>query len=772
MRALLTKTLADIRRRRTQSAVVLLIVMLAAGTASLALTLLAQTTNPYDRAFDQLRGAHLQVALDGHAVTRDQAAATAGAVGASASAVWPASGIDLQYGTARTSMNLLGRDDPGGPVERLLVTAGRWAAAPDEIVVTRSFAELAHLSVGDHVRAVDLAARPSLRIAGEVVDIDEAAAGTGTQTAWVTEAALPGLAPDGNPGYRAVYRFATAPSAADLDRYRARLAAALPPGAIGASADYLLFRDAFSSTNGAVTVTLLAFSVFALAASAAIVVNLVSGIVLAAYREVGVMKAIGFTPGQVVAVFVLQMLAPAALGCAAGVVAGTLLSQPLLDGTARALGLPPEVHLAPHLGVAAGAGILVVVAVAATLPALRAGLLDPVRAMVLGTAPGGSSGVWLRRLLGGRVPRPLGMGAGDAFARPLRGALTALAVLVGVATVVFAVGLRATLERSQVGITHLGRVQMTVTREPAYPDASVTATLAAQPETAGVVGSAFFQVHVPGVETPVVTTAFRGDSGRLGYFVLAGRWFRGPGEALAPRALLTDAHLRVGDTIAATANGQPLRLTIVGETYNLDNLGHSLFVDWSTYREVQPDAAPGSYLVSLRPGADAAAYARRVAATEPDFLSVQLTQSELIGPIQTIDSVTLALAVVLVVIAVAGVFNTLLLSTRERVRDVAVLKAVGMTPGQVLAMVVTSAAVLAFAGGLMGLPVGVVLHHLLTGVLQASTGNDTPPQTLDVFTAPMLAAVLAAGLLVAMLAAALPGRWAARTPVTRVLRSE
>src|SRR5262249_30721738 len=181
MRALLTKASADIRRRRAQAAVVLLIVLLAAGTASMALTLLAQTTNPYDRAFAQQRGAHLQVLLDGSLVSRAQADATGTAVGATAFAAWPASYVDVQSGTARTMLNLVGRDDPGGPVERLRLTAGRWASAPDEIVLTRSFAQLAGLAVGDRVRAVSLAAKPSLRVAGEVVDIDEAPAGAGTQ---------------------------------------------------------------------------------------------------------------------------------------------------------------------------------------------------------------------------------------------------------------------------------------------------------------------------------------------------------------------------------------------------------------------------------------------------------------------------------------------------------------------------------------------------------------------------------------------------------------
>jgi putative ABC transport system permease protein len=340
-----------------------------------------------------------------------------------------------------------------------------------------------------------------------------------------------------------------------------------------------------------------------------------------------------------------------------------------------------------------------------------------------------------------------------------------------VATVLFAVGLRETLDRTQRSLTFEGRVQVQVTREPVYPDASLMATVDAQPDTARVVRTAGFSVAVPGAG-PTFCQAFLGDSPSLGYLLISGRWFHGTGEVVAPKALLQDAHLRVGDTFTGSAGGQPLRLHIVGEVYNLNNLGHSLLTDWSTYEQVKPDASPGAYYITLKPGADAAAYARRVAATEPDFLSVQQTQTDLVGPIQIIDSVTLVLAIVLLLIAVAGVFNTVLLNTRERIRDTAVLKALGMTPGQVLAMVVTSAAVLGIAGGILGVPVGVAIHHVLTTSLQGATGNDVPPQTLNVFTPLQLVGAPIAALLVAMLAAALPARWAARAPVVAILHSE
>lgn len=774
MKAPLTKAFADLKRRKLQTAVVLLIVLLASGTATLALTLMQQTSDPYDRAFEAQNGAHLQVYFDASRVSREQVASSGDLIGATATGgPYPIDSIHLERGSEKleTNTQVQGRDQPVGQVSQVRLVAGRWASGPGEIVLTRSFADLNKISVGDVVSDVAVAGKLALRVVGEAVSMDQGQADLSTNTFWVTEAEFPALSSP-HPGWWVGYRFPGHPDDAALSQALDRLKASLPAGAVSGSATYLLFRSVFGITNSILTNTLLAFSLFALGASAAIVVNVVTGIVLAAYREVGVLKALGSTPGQVVMVFVLQMLMPALVGALVGAVLGTVIAQPLLQQSSHALGLPPDTSLSllPELvAVAVGLGL---VAGAAALPALRAGRLSPSRALAMGTAPVNTGGSRVRRLLGTRAPRAVALGVGEAFARPLRAGLTVLAVLLGVATVIFAVGARQSLDRVQAANTQQGTAQVLVQREQAYPDASVAATLAAQPGTGRVVAQAFDTVTIQGYSEPVSTLGFRGDATQLGYLVIAGRWFQAPGEALAPKQLLDDAHLHIGDTVNATAGGRSTRLTIVGESFSVNNFGHSLFMDLSTLQRLEPEDAPIFYFVVLRPGADTSAYIRRVSATAPDFLTVRSTDEQPIGPVQIIDSVTAVLALVLVVIAAAGLFNTVLLSTRERLRDTAILRALGMTPGQVVAMVVATALALGVIGGILGVPAGVAIFRALITALNVSTGNDVPQQTLDVFTPLQLVAVPVLGLVVAALAAFLPGRWSARTPVVQVLRSE
>jgi putative ABC transport system permease protein len=773
MRAILVKSIADLRRRRLQAAVIFLTVLLAVATGTMALTLMSQTRDPYQAAFQAQRGAHLQVTF--HAGTDAQLlAGTPASIGASSSGgPYPATTLEFKHGGKTYYVETFGRDSSGGAVEVLNITSGRWPRSNDEIVLTRSFSELNKVSIGDRIKVVSVAAAPTLTVVGEVVDVDEGSADLSSQHAWVLKSAIPTMTTPEQFYYLMLYRFASDPSSAQLQQSVDRLRASVPEGSISGSVNYLLIRNIFNITNQILTSVLGAFSVFALAATVAIVATLVTGIVISAFREIGIMKAIGFTPVGVVGVFAFQVVIPALAGSVVGIPAGTFLSQPLLANSSHALGLAYVPSFSIPLDLLLLGGALLVVSIAAILPALRAGLLNPITAIANATAPRGASGRRLRRVAARmRLPQPIVLGIGDAFARPLRAILTLVTVLLAVATAVVAIGLPRSFQLINNSESGAGNYQVVVNRSNAYPDGEVMRILNAQPETARVVAVDGENITVPGIADPVNTRLFRGDSSRLGYMIISGRWFAAPDEVLAPAGLLADAHLKVGDTFTGTLYGQALRLRVVGEIYDINNLGHALFTDYSTLPPNVPNSTPGRYLVTLRPGADVNAYVQRVAAAQPDLIDVQPSDTSLIGPVKIIDSVLLAIAAVLVLIGIGGVFNTLLLNTRERLHDTATLKAVGMSPRQVMVMVAASAALLAFVAGLMAMPIGLYLHRLLNDVISSSTGNDTPPAVYGVFNPFELAAILLLAVVVAVCAALIPGRWAARTNVVEVLHSE
>ncbi|HXI95381.1 MAG TPA: FtsX-like permease family protein, partial [Candidatus Acidoferrum sp.] len=718
---------------------------------------------------------HLQVGFDSR-IDPTTLARTPSLIGASAyGGPYPATALQFQSSGHKYSLTAYGRNDPGGAVEQLRVSAGRWPAADNEIALALSYANLNHISVGDRIKVVSVPQAPVLTVVALIVDIDEVRADVGGGRAWVLGAAIGPLTTQDSSFLMMDYRFAADPTSAQLQAVTDKLRASLPQGSIVNSTSYLLLRSIFNVPDLVLTGVLTAFSLLALAATAAIVANLVTGIVISSYREIGIMKAVGFTPLQVGGVFVLQVLIPSAAACLIGIPAGTILSQPLLANSSSALGVAYQASYSPALDLLALGGALLIVTVAALIPALRAGLLKPAIVIANATAPRGQSGRWLRRLAS-RVglPRSISLGLGDAVARPVRAFLTVIAIFAGVATMVAALGETRSFAAVYGYEGHVGHVDVTVKKSPALADSDAMRLFSSQPETERVVSQTAATITVPGISDPVSADIFRGDSSSLGYLLTAGRWMQVPGDVVAPRGLVQDAHLKLGDTFTSTFRGAALTLRIVGEVYDFTSGpgGHQLFLDWSTVAPVAPELNPSGYLITLMPGSNVDAYVTRLAAAQPDLLDVQAANSGNTALLATIGAVMFAIAGLIALIAVAGIFNTVLLSTRERVRETATLKALGMSPRQVIAMVAASAGFLALLAGLAAVPAGVALYRQLFDLLSNLGGDDTPAALYDVFAPWELVAMPLAGMAIAVLAALIPGRWAARTNVVEVLHAE
>src|SRR2546425_8135434 len=259
MIAVVAKALADLRRRRLQAAVIFLTVFLSMAAGTMAVTLMSQTRDPYQAAFDKQRGAHLQVAYRG-STDPQLMARTPATIDASASGgPYPASNIQLKFGDRKFYVDAVGRDNPGGPVEVLNITSGRWPVANDEIVLTRSFSELNKISIGARLKVTSVAQTPTVTVVGEVVDIDEGSADLSSQRAWMLPAALPALSTPDSSFYLMDYRFPSDPTGPQLQTSLDLLKTSLPPGSVAGSLTYLLVRSIFNITNQILTGVLVAF---------------------------------------------------------------------------------------------------------------------------------------------------------------------------------------------------------------------------------------------------------------------------------------------------------------------------------------------------------------------------------------------------------------------------------------------------------------------------------------------------------------------------------
>ncbi|MGW4599115.1 ABC transporter permease [Streptomyces sp. NPDC004457] len=131
-----------------------------------------------------------------------------------------------------------------------------------------------------------------------------------------------------------------------------------------------------------------------------------------------------------------------------------------------------------------------------------------------------------------------------------------------------------------------------------------------------------------------------------------------------------------------------------------------------------------------------------------------------------------ALTLLLALVTPLGVFNTAVLNTHDRRRDLGMVKSIGMTPRQVTVMTVTSMAVLGALRPLLGVPLGIAAHRVVLPRMAAGADITLPRYMTDVWHAPLPAVLAFAGVVIAVLGALVPARRAARLTVAEVLRNE
>jgi putative ABC transport system permease protein len=249
-------------------------------------------------------------------------------------------------------------------------------------------------------------------------------------------------------------------------------------------------------------------------------------------------------------------------------------------------------------------------------------------------------------------------------------------------------------------------------------------------------------------------------------------------------AFLADTSTKVGDTYTLSSGSRHLTVRIAGQVFDPGEGRAGIIGATSTLAALDPGLATGQYDAALKPGTDVQAYASAVGAALGHTalpgciqtagcslydISVNSSSSQqfyvIIGLIGT-------LTLLLVAVAGLGVLNTVVLQTRERVHDLGVFKAIGMTPRQTIAMVVCSVAGIGLAADLIAIPAGIALHHYVLPVMGHAAQTALPASVLNVYNPLEVILLAVSGLVIAVAGALLPASWAARARTASALRAE
>ncbi len=505
-----------------------------------------------------------------------------------------------------------------------------------------------------------------------------------------------------------------------------------------------------------------------------------------------VLRALGSSPGQTVSDGVIGILA--------SVVTGTALAVGLAVAFSPIAPLGPVRSVFPHPGLnfdwtVLGLGSLVLVS-GLTLATLALSYLGaphravgrPLRSyqqpsrVVAATAAAGLPAPAVTGVRFALVP-----GSGRTSV-PVRSAVlgTVLALIVLIATVTFGASLGSLVSHPAL---YGWNWDYLLAAGGDLPGQEVTSLLDHDAYVSAWSGIYTALLPIDGQEVPVLGEA---PDSRVAPALLSGHELATAHEVVLGPVTLAQLHKKLGQTVVLTSGGllPPQHLQVVG-TATLPAFGQSgqhlemgvgAVVASQLIPAVQrnqfdnPLPGPQDALVRLRPGLRRGPAYRslvRIAAatSNPQNFGVSVVGVQRPAEIlnyRSLGTTPAYLGAGLAAGAVAALAMTLVASVRRRRRDLAVLKVLGFTNNQVAATVAWHSTVSVVIGVIAGVPLGIALGRWLWDLF-ARDINAVPQPSVPVLQVVLIAA---GALLVANIVAALPGRFAARTPVALVLRSE
>lgn len=388
----------------------------------------------------------------------------------------------------------------------------------------------------------------------------------------------------------------------------------------------------------------------------------------------------------------------------------------------------------------------------------------------------------LTRVIGGTVARVGGesgrLGRENAMRNPTRTASTAAALMIGLALMTFVAvlgnGLRASDRnalRDQLSATHV--ISKSDGFENLTPGTDRTAATAAGAEivsgvraTTGKVGAD--EVAMNGVDPATIGSVYRFDWDRGSDAVLTS--LSGAG-AVVSHDFAKDRNLAIGSSFTVQSASGATRTLRVAGTYlpkKFDSLMGDVVMTQATFGSLVPRASDSLVLAKLADAGDAGTTALSTALGAYPDGKVQTAAAFVESRAKGIDAMLNLLYVLLalsVVVSLFGMVNTLALAVIERIRELGLLRAVGMSRRQVRGMIRSEGVTTALIGATMGLPIGIGLAALVTRALDDyDVGFSIPLVSLVALTI----VAIGAGILAAMA----PGRRAARLDVLRALQYE
>jgi putative ABC transport system permease protein len=473
--------------------------------------------------------------------------------------------------------------------------------------------------------------------------------------------------------------------------------------------------------------------------SAFLIINTVSALVTQQTRQVGIMKAVGARNRQIIAMYLVLVLAYGCLALLLAIPLGAVGAHALSQLMAGLFNFDlPRFYVAPQaVGLQVAIGLLVPLlsGLYPILSVLRVTAADAMRNYGLARDQFGAG--WLDRMMTGQgafsirfLSRPTRLSLRNTFRRKGRLALTLTTLTLGGSIFMGIFSMRASVARTLDDVTQMyasdiwvnfehperiERVERATLQVPGVADARGWTRMPVRRVRDDGSEGETLTLYAPPIEANLVRPT-----------ILEGRWLLpedGHALVVSTGALNKESDLQVGDQVLIKVEGRETAFRVVGLALGF-GLAPFIYASYADVARITHDVKHTASLMVVTQDRDPVVQAQVAAALEAHLKqagvrvsSIQLVSEETAGT-QAGFGIVILLALIMAFLLAAvgglGLMGTLSINVLERTREIGVMRAIGADNRAIAQVFMVEGVLIGVLSWLFGIVVAVPLSGLLS----------------------------------------------------------